>query len=156
MHQTNIAPSALPGRTNRQTVPSTRAPALRLGDDVAEDVVNEVREVRAAGGQRAHGQLLEAVVGVAPQQRAGRGRRQPVALVVGVGRGRAEAVVGQDVAGAIVGERAHRLRPAGAVSRRLLCALLNDVNAGFFIDKRKRLRTVKVIVSHANLKRQPI
>ena len=72
--------------------------------------MNEVGDVRAAGGQRANGQLLQPAVGVAPHQRARGGRCQPVALVVGVRGGGAGPVVGQQVAGIVIGHLPHRRR----------------------------------------------
>jgi YD repeat-containing protein len=70
-------------------------------------------EIAPTFGSRAQvDRPLALVEDVAPHQRAGGGGLQPVALVVGVGRRRAGPVVGQDVAGAVVGERPHRLRAA--------------------------------------------
>jgi len=88
-----------------------RATASGFGDHVAEDVVNKVR--RGCGrGLRADGELLLRVILVVVNQRADRGLAEPVAAVVDVGLVAAQAVVGQQVAGVIVGERADGRRPA--------------------------------------------
>jgi hypothetical protein len=57
-------------------------------------------------------ELFPPVVGVGVAQRPNHRRRQPVALVVGVGLVPTDAVVGQQIAARVVGQRRHRRRAA--------------------------------------------
>ena len=82
--------------------------AVALGNDVAEAIVHEVREVGPGIGQLANDKLLDAVGGIAPDQRARGHRREAIAGVIGV-RGPG-ARVGEDIARRVVGEGPRRRR----------------------------------------------